>query len=245
MSSPLRTLRAGRTAALAQVRFYNGAMNDPDSLDSFLGKWRARWPEWELLAVFLPAPQRAPAAAWFTLLQELGDAAWAGAEPAPGLAKLAWWQEELVGWSRGARRHPLGLALQRLSAPWDTLGRALASLPATRTPGGGDDEARGLQAFGSAVLACEAALFDGASATDAPALAAVVEDLQAMRALVQGGPAPAPGPRADAPAGMSRPRRLQQVALREHLRRQARGQSRIRPATLRLLFSGWRAARRG
>ncbi|MGJ4731041.1 squalene/phytoene synthase family protein, partial [Luteimonas sp. SDU101] len=108
-------------------------MNDPDSLDSFLGKWRARWPEWELLSVFVPAPQRGTVAAWYALLDELGDAAWAGTDPTPGLAKLAWWQEELLGWQRGARRHPLGQALQRLAAPWDTLGRALASLPQTRS----------------------------------------------------------------------------------------------------------------
>ena len=33
-------------------------MDESASLDGFLGKWRTRWPEWELLAVFVPAPQR-------------------------------------------------------------------------------------------------------------------------------------------------------------------------------------------
>jgi len=218
-------------------------MDSPDSLDSFLGKWRTRWPEWELLSVFLPASQLASAAAWFTLLQELGDAAWAGAEPAPGLAKLAWWQEELVGWSRGARRHPLGTTLQRLEAPWDALGRALAGLPATRAPESAGDDSRALELFGGAMLACETALFGG-SAVDAPALAAGTSDLRAMRALAQGEPLPEGGVRAT-PAGLTRPRRLYRVALDERLRRQAAGQARGRPATLRLLLAGWRAARRG
>ncbi|MGJ4801676.1 squalene/phytoene synthase family protein [Luteimonas sp. SDU82] len=216
-------------------------MNDPDSLDSFLGKWRARWPEWELLSVFVPAPQRGTVAAWYALLDELGDAAWAGTDPTPGLAKLAWWQEELLGWQRGARRHPLGQALQRLAAPWDTLGRALASLPQTRSAA--DADAGALKAFAAAVLACEAALFGG-SGQAAAALAAVDDDLDALRALTQGGATgrgPAPGPA----AGLTRPRCLHQVALRAHLRRQAAGQSQARPATFGLLLSGWRAARRG
>lgn len=223
--------------------FYNGRMNDSDSLEGFLGKWRARWPEWELLMVFVPASQRRAVAAWFSLLQELGDAAWAGAEPAPGLAKLAWWQEELSGWSRGARRHPLGQALQRLPAPWEALARALAALPATRVAGDGEHVADGLQAFGAAVLACEAALFGGGGA-GAAALAAVVEDLQATRSLAQGGPPSAPGPGRPQAEGLSRPRRLNQVALRAHLARRARGQVRARPASPGLLLAGWRAARR-
>jgi|SRR5690606_10356711 len=218
-------------------------MDNPDSLDSFLGKWRTRWPEWELLTVFVPAPQRAAVAAWFTLLQELGDAAWAGAEPAPGLAKLAWWQEELVGWSRGARRHPLGAALQRLEAPWDSLGRALAALPATRAPESAGDDDRALDLFAGAMLACEVALFDGSGVAE-PALAAGADDLRIMRALAQGGPLPEAAPRA-APPGLTRPRRLFQVALEQRLRGQRSEGAGVRPATLRLLLAGWRAARRG
>lgn len=218
-------------------------MNESDSLDSFLDKWRARWPEWELLSVFVPAPQRGTVAAWLTLLQELGDAAWAGADPTPGLAKLAWWQEELLGWSKGARRHPLGQALQRLAAPWDTLGRALAALPATRTAGEGDGR-EAIERFGAAVLACEAALFGGGT-PDATAIAAVAADLQATRSLVQGESGAAVAPATPPAGGLSRPRRLQQVALRARLSQRARGQAQARPASLGLLLSGWRAARRG
>ena len=217
---------------------YNDAMNSSDPLDSFLAKWQARWPEWELMSVFVPAPQRAIVAAWFTLLQELGDAAWSGREPAPGLAKLAWWQEELAGWGKGARRHPLGAPLHRLDAPWGELGRALASLPATR-----DDAAdASLEGFARAVLACEAALFGAGAATPA-ALAATVEDLQLARTMGQGGALPAPAAASRAPAGLSLPRRLQLAAARERLRAQADGRTAIRPATPRLLLAGWRAAR--
>ena len=89
-------------------------MSDVDALQAFLAKWRARWPEWAVAEVFVPAAQRERAQAWFALRDELGDAAWGGQDPLPGDAKLGWWAEELDGWSRGARRHPLGLALQKV-----------------------------------------------------------------------------------------------------------------------------------
>jgi len=216
------------------------ASESVEPLDSFLGKWRARWPEWELLAVFVPASRRDTVAAWFTLLQELGDAAWAGREPAPGLAKLAWWQEELLGWSRGARRHPLGAALQRLAAPWDALGRSLAALPATRAPASAGDDVRALEPFAGALLACEAALF-GEGGAEAPALAAVVDDLRRERALAQGGPPPQA---AAVAAGLSLPRRLHGTALRQRLRGRGDGGGAPPAPGLRLLLAGWRAARR-
>src|SRR3546814_12137811 len=94
--------------------------------DEFTAKWRTRWPEWSIGMVFLPDAQRETAFAWFALVQELTDAAWSGADATPGLAKLAWWNEELQGWAKGARRHPLGAVLKPLSAPWTPLeiGRA-------------------------------------------------------------------------------------------------------------------------
>src|SRR5690606_20428983 len=78
------------------------------------------------------AGQRELASAWAALLQELTDAAWGGTDPIPGAAKPGWWQEGLVGWTRGARRHPLGTALQRQPAPRTTLAGALASLGHSR-----------------------------------------------------------------------------------------------------------------
>ena len=94
---------------------------------SFIDTWRARWPEWAIAQVFVPQPQREVAEAWFALLQAWLDAAQT-AEPAPGLAKLAWWQDELRGWAKGARRHPLGALLQKREADWNALADALPGL---------------------------------------------------------------------------------------------------------------------
>ncbi len=107
-------------------------MSDQAALEAFLDKWRTRWPEWRVAEVFVPARQRAATLAWLALRQELADAAWEGADPRPGAAKLAWWNDELLGWTQGRRRHPLGLALQRVAAPWEALAAALPVLEAAR-----------------------------------------------------------------------------------------------------------------
>lgn len=135
-------------------------MADPAPLDSFLAKWHARWPEWKVAIVFVPAAQRVSALAWFALLQEFTDAAWGGSEATPGLAKLAWWQEELRGWASGARRHPLGMRLQAQSAPWKVLSEALSGLPASRErPRDAADAIATLLPFAQVLAACEAGLF--------------------------------------------------------------------------------------
>lgn len=225
---------------------YNGAMTTPGPLDGFIDKWRARWPEWAIAEAFLPAAQRPRAAAWFALLQEFRDAAWSGAEPAPGLAKLAWWQEELRGWSRGARRHPLGEALQRLEADWESLARALAALPATRDAHGGRDDVAALRTWTVGVLACEADLFSGAEPPP-DAVAACVDAQRVERALARGDLDAAldQQPALDRPAAaLTRPRRLHQAVLRERLRLTRAddpGLRRVPP--LRMLWAGWRAAR--
>jgi len=143
-----------------------------EALDSFIDKWRARWPEWAVAQAFVPPSQRDVALAWASLQQELTDAAWGGSDPRPGEAKLAWWMEELQGWSRGLRRHPLGLTLQKLQAPWTTLGAAIPSLRESRERPRDRDEAFAVLAtFAQAVAEVEAALFDG-SPTGAPAVQA-------------------------------------------------------------------------
>src|SRR5690606_14891514 len=101
---------AGRNAARpARRRRLAAPVSDAASLEAFLDKWRARWPEWRIAEVFVPAPRRPATLAWLGLRQELADAAWGGADPRPGAAKLAWWSDELRGWASGRRRHPLGL----------------------------------------------------------------------------------------------------------------------------------------
>lgn len=215
-----------------------------DGADTFIAKWRARWPEWELAMVFVPAAQRPLAEAWFSLLQELADAAWAGADPTPGLAKLAWWQEELGGWSKGARRHPLGVVLQPQAAPWQTLGRALPDLRALR----GDGDAPVLaaasgavpgEAYAAAVAACEAVLFGGRD--DAGARAAVLHDLRGERRLLQAEPIAAidAADRVDGRARPGcRPRGIAAALVEARQRRPARA-----VAPLRALLAAWRGAR--
>lgn len=100
---------------------------------SFVDKFRGRWPEWVIARVFVAAGQRDTAEHWFALLQEWTDAA-ATAEPAPGLAKLAWWQEELRGWAKGARRHPLGAVLQKQPVDWTAIADAMPALARRDAP---------------------------------------------------------------------------------------------------------------
>lgn len=222
-------------------------MSGPEAADSFIGKWLQRWPEWSIAEAFVPAPQRRTAVAWFALLQELADAAWGGTDPAPGLAKLAWWQEELEGWTAGARRQPLQHGPQRVPAPWAQLGRALATLPATR----GQAPAVSLDALGAlvaAISACEAALFEPQATPgdrDAAASAAAGFALLAERALLgaareEAGWLLAHWPRVPRAA---LPGRLHGALLRARLEMLAGGKPVSRMAGWRVLTASWRASR--
>ncbi len=234
-------------------------MNDmpvlDDALDEFLGKWRGRWPEWRIAQVFVAEAQRETAEAWFALLQEWTDAAWAGDDPTPGFAKLAWWQEELSGWAKGVRRHPLGRVLQKRPASWAMLAAALPALQAVREPlrawAPPQTLAPPLQPLADAIADCERVLF---SFDDAPEAALQADtflllaahalwhrDEVADAAQVQ---AWARGLATTAPqrAG-SRPRRIQDALSRARLRRvAAAGEvSALSPAMA--LWRSWRAAR--
>jgi len=209
--------------------------------DSFLEKWRARWPEWALAEVFVPAARREEALAWLSLRQELLDAAWGGSDPRPGEAKLGWWQEELEAWARGMRRHPLGTVLQARSAPWDRLGASLPFLAATR----GQPAAARLRPFAEAVAAVSAALEPDAAVPD---WEHVVHGLRAQRLL---GGAAGGDTRANAvsllrewpgDASLPLPDRLFSALLRARLRVQASGGDGP-PVRIRSLFEAWRAAR--
>ena len=215
-----------------------------DTADEFTAKWHALWPEWRIGAAFLPTTQRELAFAWFALLQELTDAAWGGADATPGLAKLAWWNEELQGWMKGARRHPLGAVLQPHPVPWAALAAGLLPLQGSRDrPSSATPSQAGLEGIALAVAECEQALFGG-GANPALAAGAIAFDLLAARHLAQGtadlaktpfGTAPASGP------GV-RPRRLQSAFVRQRLGRAASG---LQPAATpwRNLWLAWRAAR--
>ncbi|MCD9031436.1 hypothetical protein LDO32_06805, partial [Luteimonas sp. Y-2-2-4F] len=169
-------------------------MTAPDAREApeaFIDKFRARWPEWTVAIAFVPAEQRQAAQAWLALGEEFADAAWSGADAAPGLAKLAWWQDELQGWSRGARRHPLAQMLRAQAVDWVALGRALNVLPATREL----DAARAraaLQPLAEALAAADAVLAGAAAAAatpdaDRPGVELLGAALLGERALRQGG----------------------------------------------------------
>lgn len=221
-------------------------MIDDAALAEVVGKWRARWPEWQVAEVFVPADQRERALAWLALLGELADAAWAGHDPTPGAAKLGWWMEELNGWSRGARRHPLGRVLQPLPAPWAALAADIPSLGASRTQVGDLASAvAGLQPFSRACSDVATQLFE-ASAEDAdPMMALTLLGERALRMPPSGTPGElgAHGllQTLRLPA-RSRPLRIHAALVRARLQRLAAGRETIVP-TWRALLVAWRAAR--
>jgi len=212
----------------------------------FINKWRERWPEWGIADSFIPAPQRPLVAAWLALLQEFSLAAWAGNEPAPGLAKLAWWQDELNGWSKGRRRHPLGERLLAKPLPWAQLAQALNGLSVSRdTVPENTAAAVDLVPLAQALTACETALFEAPLTGDADH-SPVLQDLLAEQTLLRGdGEAAARllAEPATTRAQTSRPRRLQSAILAARLRQLQRGQPQRPPPLWRTLFSAWRAAR--
>ena len=140
-------------------------MNTPDDASSagdpaaFVAKWRGAWPEWSLVEGFLPVAQRPLIEAWQALQFEWQEAAWRGEEARPGEAKLRWWVEELDGWSKGLRRHPLGALLQKQPAPWREVALALPSLAATHErPIDADAAWASLEPIARAVVAVDEAL---------------------------------------------------------------------------------------
>ena len=222
-------------------------MSETGTADSFIDKWLQRWPEWSVAEAFVPAPQRRPAMAWFALLQELEDAAWSGSDPTPGLAKLAWWHEELEGWTKGARRHPLGEVLQRLPVPWSALGRELNALPATRGQAA-EQALAALAAPGAAVSTCESALFPndpGARKPQADGSAAAATVLLGARVLLAGEREAAGWllARWPQPVAGALPRRLQAALLRARLGALAAGKPAVAMPGWRVLATSWRASR--
>ena len=227
-------------------------MSDRDALQGFLDKWRAQWPEWAVAEAFVPEPQRERARAWFALRDELGEAAWGGEDSRPGEAKLGWWAEELDGWSRGIRRHPLGLALQKIPAPWGNLAACLPALRASRErPATLDAALFALEPYAEAVAGVAQHLF--AAEAPAPARNVVVSllaervlrypdgatplgdlDLRGWsRGLLAQWPPPGDG---------TRPGRIHAAIVRGRLQRHAAG----RPQAMGrfgALFAAWRAAR--
>lgn len=92
--------------------------------NDFVAKHWQRIPEWQLAAGFLPEASRTLQLDYLALQNEWWLAR-AIADETPRFAKLSWWAEELRGWSRGMRRHPLGAQLYSASGRWSAVADAL------------------------------------------------------------------------------------------------------------------------
>lgn len=224
------------------------------ALDSFLGKWRTRWPEWAVAEPFVPEPQRRLALAWFALLQEFEDIMNIAGDPLPADAKLAWWQQELCDWSAQRSRHPLGRLLEPVRAPWAELAGTLPAMQEARTPPASLEQAlQTLRPFAEAVAAVERVLFERSAGRD-DARAIAVQWLQARNAAAATGARPAgidaAGWQADLlkawppkPA-IARPHRIWSRIARLRLQREHAGKPAFAPP-LQQLWHSWRAASGG
>jgi len=163
-------------------------MNAPTALDSFLDKWRDRWPEWSVAEAFVAEAERDRTVAWFSLLQEFDDILNIAGDPTPADAKLGWWASELRDWSTHRSRHPLGRLLEPVPAPWAQLADALLALVAAREPQIDADAAlASLSIYAEAVCDVEAVLLGGAR----PESAALAAQVLAAR-LAEAGPLAVP-----------------------------------------------------
>ncbi|NDK37627.1 phytoene/squalene synthase family protein [Pseudoxanthomonas gei] len=235
-------------------------MTDTTALDSFLDKWRSRWPEWRVVEVFVPVAQRPVALAWFSLLQEFTDAMNIAGDPLPADAKLAWWGEELRDWQQQRSRHPLGRVLEPHRAPWFELAEALPALIRLREQPRNEEQAfETAMPLATAIAEVERVLFAPpatgrwTTAVAAQLLAARLEGAGAAAIPVQAGTQPAPSQpdwaarllqhwptRASGPL----PRRLASALARTQLQRfKGSGEPVTTLAPPRALWLGWRAAR--
>lgn len=163
-------------------------MTTPTALDSFLDKWRGRWPEWPVAEVFLATPGRDRMVAWFALLQEFDDILNVAGDPLPADAKLGWWAAELRDWDAHRSRHPLGRLLEPVAAPWARLADALPTLIEARGQAdGGDAALASVSGYAEAVCDVETELLGGAR----PAPVALAAQVLAAR-LAQAGPLAVP-----------------------------------------------------
>jgi hypothetical protein len=231
--------------------------NEPavDASSSFHDGWLRAWPEWPMAQVFVEPRLRETALAWAALQQELLDAAWGGTDARPAEAKLAWWEEELRGWSEGRRRHPLGRALPREAAPWAALAAELPALGRTRErPRDADHALASLAPAARAAARIDVALFSG----PVPDETAIAAAWLAWRVVRYGEPAVPLAVLAEAGQGdavlhwrAALSRRWPLNVGGSRIRRVWTALARLRLATApgqvppawRVLWSAWRAAR--
>ncbi|MDV2452664.1 phytoene/squalene synthase family protein [Xanthomonas hortorum] len=225
-------------------------MSQSSALDSFLDKWRTRWPEWSVAEPFVPQPQRPLATAWFALLQEWEDIMNIAGDPLPADAKLAWWQQELRDWAQQRSRHPLGRVLEPVRAPWAQLADTLPAMQDARVPPQSLQQALdSLGAFAEAVVAVEAVMFTRNQPGDATAVA--VQWLDARQRVAGDSATPSSMTTAAWRAqllqawprkpGLARPHRVWSRLARLRLQRELAGKAAY-PPPLQQLWHSWRAA---
>ncbi|MBD9369037.1 phytoene/squalene synthase family protein [Xanthomonas sp. XNM01] len=238
-------------------------MTDTTALDSFLDKWRARWPEWSVAEVFVPLEQRERTVAWFSLLQEFDDVLNVAGDPLPADAKLGWWINELRDWAGHRSRHPLGRLLEPVPAPWAQLSAALNGLVAARArPANGEAALLALHAYAVAVAAVDDAMFPGGRPLAPEAISTQVLATRLAEAgigavpdafLADSGTAAQERAQRDWAGwllkawprrGGGRQRRILSALARRRLQAYADGQvPRTAQQPLRILWAAWRAAR--
>jgi hypothetical protein len=235
-------------------------MSESTALQGFMDKWRERWPEWSVVEVFVPAPQRRMVLAWFSLLQEFEDAMNIAGDPLPADAKLGWWGEELRDWSNRRSRHPLGRVLEPHAAPWAELAVALPALQRARPrPLDQDTAFATLSPLVAAIAQVEVALFEtpgdtaGEDAIGCRLLASRLQQAGAAAVPMRIGDQVEPDAAAWArelqrrwpvhPHGGA-PRRLWSGLARSRLLRSVAGEAVPPLPPVRALWLGWRAARR-
>jgi len=235
-------------------------MSGSQALDSFLDKWRTRWPEWAVAEVFVPLAQRQRTLAWFALLQEFDDILNINGDPLPADAKLGWWGSELRDWAGQRSRHPLGRVLEPVRAPWAQLAEALPELVAARDAAADAGAAfAALERFGQAVAAVEAAVLEGPAPAPRSVVAQVLAQrlaeagLAAVPRALQSGSADGAGQAQRQWAGQllrdwpargpgTRPRRVWAALARQRLAPLAAGKAPQPGKPLRILWQAWRAA---
>jgi len=222
------------------------------ALDSFLDKWRERWPEWAFVERFVDEADRGRSVAWFALLQEFDDMLNASGDTTPQDAKLAWWGEELRSWDAQRSRHPLGRVLEPVRAPWAQLADALPGLIGARErPADAAQARKALAQYGAAVAAVEAAMFN--SKPSPAAAEAVVTQMLALRVQEQAAALPQSfanemqwdkALQAAWPSRVAgpRPRRVYAVLARGRQQARIRG-GEYQPSPAGLLWRSWWAAR--
>lgn len=237
-------------------------MTAPTALDSFLDKWRQRWPEWAVAEVFVPQRQRDLVVAWFALLQEFDDILNVEGDPTPADAKLGWWATELGDWAAHRSRHPLGRRLEPLPAPWAQLAAALPDLVGARgRPADREAAFAALGRYSAAVAAVEAVVLGGppprsgqlSAQVLAGRLSEVGQAAVPLSLLEQDGGTAAAERAQRAWAGSllgqwpartagAVPRRVWAALARARLRPLQAGR-RVRAHPLRIVWDAWRAAR--